>query len=334
MKLPHLLLEELKSFNVNAVICVIAEVLIICCIACFIKRKETLVLCIRNIPVLYFIICLVIYDCYMLIPRYISNHYSNLDYSIRGELLFLGHDLAKVLYALSITLIFICLWLRQYKRENYLKNQYLQMLGDYYSGVANHINEVRSIKHDMKAHMNVLKGYLNAEDLNQARDYLSEIIEHQSYNNSKVINVGHEFVSAVLTEAMQRDENKGIILDCEGVLPKELPIADFDLCTIFSNIIVNSTEACNLLKEKEKRIILRIKILQRNVVITCENPIEWEIDISKLKGHTSKRNKEIHGYGLRNIEKTIAKYGGEMKLSAEEGKFQIGILLYQIIEHE
>ncbi len=311
----------------------VAKLIIIFCIAYFIKKKADLVSCIRNIPTIYFIICLVFNLLCMQIPGYVIDNFyiQGID---RYKLLMFGYYMAQALYVLIVILLFVFMWSRHYKKENYLKNKYLLMLGDYYSGMASHVNEVRGIKHDIKAHMNVLKGYLDDDNVEQAKKYLAEMSEHQSYNNARVVHVGHELVDAVLTEAMQCGENKDITLDCEGVLPKELSISDFDLCTIFSNIITNSTEACNRLKEKEKRIILRIQVIQRNMVITCENPIEWEIDTSKLKGHTSKRNKEIHGYGLRNIEKTIAKYGGEMKLSAEEGKFQIGILLYQIIESE
>jgi len=309
------------------------ELVIILGIAYFIRKKADLVLSIRNVPTVYYIICLISYLLCMQLPGYVVGNFYV--YGIdRHKLLMFGYYMAQALYVLIVILLFVFLWLRHYKRENYLKNKYLLMLGDYYSGMASHVNEVRGIKHDIKAHMNALKGYLDDDNIEQARKYLSEMSEHQTYSNTRIMHVGHELVDAVLTEAMQRSENKDIILDCEGALPKELPISDFDLCTIFSNIITNSTEACNRLKEKEKRITLQIQVLQRNVVIACENPIEWEIDTSKLKGHTSKKNKECHGYGLHNIEKTIAKYGGEMKLSAEDGTFQVGILLYQIIEQE
>lgn len=319
--------------SVSSWIMLAIELIIILSIAYFIKKKADLVLSIRNAPTVYYIICLIIYLLCMQLPGYVSSNFyvPGVD---RFKLLMFGYYMAQALYVLIAVLLFVFLWLRHYKHENYLKNKYLLMLGDYYSGMASHVNEVRGIKHDIKAHMNVLKGYLDDNNVEQARKYLSEMDEHQSYNNARIMHVGHELVDAVLTEAMQRSENKEIILDCEGALPKELPVADFDLCTIFSNIITNSTEACNRLKEKEKRITLRIQVIQRNVVITCENPIEWEIDTSKLKGHTSKKNKESHGYGLQNIERTIAKYGGEMKLTAEDGIFRIGILLFHIIDSE
>jgi len=107
-----------------------------------------------------------------------------------------------------------------------------------------------------------------------------------------------------------------------------------EVLTIFSNLINNSAEACNRLAEKEKKISLRINVLQNSVTIVCENPIEWELDTDKLKGSTFKPDKANHGFGLYNIEKTISKYNGEMKLSAESGSFVVKILLYQAVIQE
>jgi len=319
---------------VYSVIYILLYIAALCCIALVIKRKKELVQCIRDIPVIYYIICIVIYSLCMEIPMYFLDKYSAFDYKVRSDFLKFGVFAADILYTLIFVLIFVNFWLKHYKRENILKNQHLQMLRDYYNGVTGHIREVRSIKHDMRAHMNVLEDYLNADNLERAKSYLSEIKANQSYGSIRVINVGNELVSAVLTEVMQRTENEDIIFECEGMLPSKLPIADFDLCTIFSNIITKSTEACNALKEKEKRITLRIKVLGKNIVITCENPIEGEPDIAKLKGYTSKKDKRSHGYGLYNIEKAVTKYGGEMKLSVEDEKFRLAILLYQITNED
>ena len=307
--------------------------LILLIIAIQIKKRDAWVDWVRSIPIGYYvlaIICAFAVEGIVEFTRTISA-FENAKTQIFIQILQMV--VCLFLYGLGVAVAFTNLWRKQHKRESALKDEYLRMSKAHYDELANHLREVRSIRHDLRAHMNVLESYIEEERWEQAKEYLQEIKEHQNMQNDVWINIGNELVNAVLIEGM-RSCGKDITLVCEGMLPRELNLSDYDLCTIFSNLLSNAVEACKKLREKEKRIVLQIKRFQNNVVILMENPVEWEVPIESLGEFTSKTERESHGYGIYNIKKAVKSYDGEVEFHVKDELFQVRILLYQAVREE
>ena len=65
------------------------------------------------------------------------------------------------------------------------------------------------------------------------------------------VNVNHGFINAILEDSLSKEPE--IAFSCDGKIPADIQVDDFDLCTIFSNLIRNAVEACNRLpKDAEK----------------------------------------------------------------------------------
>ena len=307
--------------------------LILLILAIQIKKRDGWVDWVRSIPIGYYvlaIICAFAVEGIVEFTRTISA-FENAKTQIFIQIL--QTVVCLFLYGLGVAVAFTNLWRKQHKRESALKDEYLRMSKAHYDELANHLREVRSIRHDLRAHMNVLESYIEEERWEQAKEYLQEIKEHQNPQNDVWINIGNELVNAVLIDGM-RSCGKDITLVCEGMLPRELNLSDYDLCTIFSNLLSNAVEACKKLREKEKRIVLQVKRFQNNIVILMENPVEWEVSIERLGEFTSKAERERHGYGIYNIKKAVKCYDGEVEFHVKDELFQVRILLYQAIREE
>ena len=63
------------------------------------------------------------------------------------------------------------------------------------------------------------------------------------------------------------------------------------------------------------------------MVIMIENPIEWEVDISKLGRYTSKDDRLSHGYGVSNIIDEVRLCEGNYNFCADDGKFSVSIAI-------
>ena len=50
--------------------------------------------------------------------------------------------------------------------------------------------------------------------------------------------------------------------------------------------------------------------------------------VETMKNIVSRKNGKEHGYGLKNIHKSVEKYNGHMDISYEGNIFSVGILLY------
>lgn len=310
------------------IISILSIILIILC-SRQIKKRDEWISWIRSIPVYYYYLGIICSFCTIFIGKFVEYARVGQNKTIQIILEIMRLVISTFLYLLGIGFAFVNLWRMQYKRESALKDDYLKISKRYYEKLAVHMDEVRSMKHDMRAHLNLLETFIREEKWEQAQDYLQEIKAQQKWNREQIIDVGHELVSAVFTDCIQ--QNSDIKFVCEGILPEHLAISDFDLCTIFSNLISNSVESCGRIKGQEKWIHMQVKVFHNNLLIALENPVKEEITVEKLGQFTSKKDKADHGFGIMNVKKTVEKYGGEIDFFTDNGKFQVKMVLYDVI---
>ncbi len=231
-------------------------------------------------------------------------------------------------YALGIGSVVLDIFRKRYKEESSLKEQYLQISRDYVKTVRDNAKETRKIRHDIQNHMNILSYYLENGEYQKAQTYLGEMQSHMEQAIKKMISVNHELVDTVLFQAQSEMEEQKIRWDVEGALPQYLPIGDFDLCTIFSNLLSNSIEACMEVEEERRYIHLEIRRLEDELVIEMANSCEHLVDVGKLGEVTSKKDSKNHGYGILNMKDAIHKNHGELLFESTENEFVARILFH------
>ena len=57
-----------------------------------------------------------------------------------------------------------------------------------------------------------------------------------------------------------------------------------------------------------------------------ENCYEGELDLKAGVPASTKQDKRYHGFGLKSIQATAAKYGGSMTIGSKDGWFELRIL--------
>lgn len=232
--------------------------------------------------------------------------------------------LIEGLYFLLISLVVINEFRKQYQEESLLKSEHMKMLKEYRHLQENHMQEVRKIRHDIKNHLLIVRGYLEKEEIEEAKKYLDQIEGEFIWEKEKMIDVGNDVVSAILS--MEKEKaGKEISFCCKGFLSNENPISDYDLCVIFSNLLSNAREACEKLRQKEKRITILLNEEQGETRIIIKNSVEWDVDVEKLGSYTSKKDKMEHGYGLQNVIDTVERYEGEIKFRVKEEEFLVSV---------
>lgn len=209
--------------------------------------------------------------------------------------------------------------------------QYAEMFKEYLYEQAAYMDEIRSIKHDMQAHLIVLQYYLKAENYDKAKAYLDGMMTEQKLWRAPVVDVGQEMVNAVIHYTLKRSRIP-IEFHHTGILPENIAIEDMDLCTVFSNLLSNSVEACQRLEHTSGGIRLEIYTEGNNLLIIVENPIEKTVKKESLGKETSKTDKRNHGYGIRNVKEVTEKYGGQMTFDITESLFRVKILFSEVVK--
>ena len=102
-----------------------------------------------------------------------------------------------------------------------------------------------------------------------------------------------------------------------------------DIYSLFGNAIDNAIEAVIKLSDDEKRIIgVKVCAVGNMITVNIHNFYEYDIRFNHETGlpETSKKNKNIHGYGMKSIRYIVEKYDGSLSVKAKDGIFRLDIL--------
>ncbi len=243
---------------------------------------------------------------------------------IIGSMIFVS----GMFYVLWVGIAILDLFRKKYKEESGLKDKYLEITKGYVRLVRKNARETRKMRHDLQAHIRILSYYMGRGEYGKAQAYLMEMQDHMEQAIKKVVSVNHEIVDAVLQEARARGEQLHIRWEIDGMLPGKLGIGDFDLCTIFSNLLSNSIEACAGVRVEERAVCLEIRRFGEYLVIEIVNPAKEEVDLGRLGAGTSKGDLEHHGFGIANVKSMVKKNHGEIVFENRPGKFSVKILFF------
>lgn len=178
--------------------------------------------------------------------------------------------------------------------------------------------------HDLKHHIIALRAEENRDKQNEYLDRLEE--EIKSYGAQQY--TGNKVLDTLLTSKSMTCMKEKIDLTCvvDGAL------LDFmntmDICSIFGNALDNAIECEKKITEKDKRMIHVTVYSQKTfLIIGFENYCEKEVQFENNLPVTTKKHTEFHGYGLKSLQHTVRKYGGEVDIKAEANWFRLKILI-------
>lgn len=180
------------------------------------------------------------------------------------------------------------------------------------------------IRHDLRHHLQLINGYLMTDNIEDARCYLSTI-EENMYEHVVTKYCTHEAVNLILSSYISKAKNEGILVQAKVSIPEACEIADMDLCVIFANAIENAINACVNIKDSADKII-NISCLSKNnkLLLQISNKFAGVVTFKNDMPVTETTN---HGFGTKNIAKTVQKYNGIYSFTTEENVFKVNVIL-------
>ena len=126
----------------------------------------------------------------------------------------------------------------------------------------------------------------------------------------------------VLSSKAEAARRLGLQAEFQAALPRDLPIADPDLCALLGNAIDNAMEAAQ--KAANKKVRLRCRTDKGLFMLQVENALTGDErpDLS-----TTKKAKAAHGFGLAGMREIAARYGGSLEAGPREGRFELVVCL-------
>lgn len=191
----------------------------------------------------------------------------------------------------------------------------------YYQGLRQQEQQVRTLRHDLRNHMTVIRGRLEQDDTAGALRYLEELSASPALQGTQRI-CENEAANAVLAAKAEAMRQAGLTPDFVITLPEPLPLSDTDLCALFGNALDNAIEASA--NADDKTITVRCKVQKGLFMLRVKNALVWEVsaDLS-----TTKADKFAHGLGLPSMREIASRNGGTLKTEVKDGRFELLICI-------
>lgn len=196
-----------------------------------------------------------------------------------------------------------------------LLEQQLRTQTLYLEEICSRYEQTCSFRHDIKNHLTVVRELLNAQEFQNAAEYLSHL-EETSDSLSWSIHTGRKAVDALLGSKLALADRNHMNPQCELLLPDAKEIPDLDWCILLSNGLDNAIHANGLVPSKQRMLKICGNQKGNLYLISIENACPDTLD--KLPEE---------GTGLSNIRAVAKKYGGTAHTSLSHGRFRLDILL-------
>ena len=183
---------------------------------------------------------------------------------------------------------------------------------------------MRKFRHDFRAHALAIRGHAQDCEDTWLMTYVDEMIGasemdmHQRYTKIAALD-------AIIQEMFELAARDGIQVTWKGTLGERVDIRIFDLCTIFSNLLLNAIEACRFV-DGTRSIESEVYRYEHSIYIKIRNTIPQKTVIDMVSKKADRKN---HGLGVENVRKAVETYHGTLTYTFEEAYCIAEVLLLE-----
>lgn len=184
-----------------------------------------------------------------------------------------------------------------------------------------------TLLHDTNHQMKAVYSLLVKGQKEEAIDMLKSLSDE--YEKSEMIEYSsNTILNAILSDYKEKADKENI--QCDIFVERGFNIEyveDIDLVAMISNLLLNAYEAA--VKSDKKKI--KVQMFMQNdgsfSVVKIINSFDGMIKKDGEILVTSKSDKNMHGFGVKSIEKTAEKYNGWLVNTWEDNKFKTVLVL-------
>ena len=241
--------------------------------------------------------------------------------------------ICMTLFVFLFLFIFVMIWQSHVMKRNSemkqeeIKYQYmLKVQSEFFNGLKKNDDEIRIFKHDMRAHITALRRYITENDNERMLEYLDNMEEAIDIRSAKKY-TNNVIVDAVINDQVKVMHEKEIDFEFDGLPQIRNTISDYDLCTVFYNVLKNAVEGCEKVESDHKRVGVNIENRGERLLIKICNDTVLKDMIIEDGLLTTKDDKENHGFGIKSVRAVVNRYDGVYQNEVRGGKYIVSIAI-------
>ena len=179
-------------------------------------------------------------------------------------------------------------------------------------------------RHDMRHHLSLLSGYLEAGEFSKAGEYIRQAqadidkIVPVQYCENNAVNL---ILSSFATKAKERD----LLFSAKATIPAALPLSDTELCALLSNGLENAVSAAAQVNaDTQPTIRVNCQPHKDKLLIYISNPYRGTII---MRDELPESSRPGHGFGTKSIKLIVERHAGYCAFEAKDGIFTLKIVL-------
>lgn len=205
-------------------------------------------------------------------------------------------------------------------QEHLLALQKLQ-----YTQLVRHIEEVKTARHDLRQHLEVIRAYIHCGETEKLLEYLN------AYENTLPADTRKTFcanfaVNAVFTYYAEEARKNKIDFDVNCPLPECMPVQEPEVCALLGNLLENAIDACKEFTKSTPFLRVCGECRKHSIVLTVDNSCQEEP--IQENGRFLSNKHSGYGTGIYSVKTTAEKNGGSAKFEYKDGVFYASVLLY------
>ena len=310
---------EAKSTDYYSIIDLCIKMAILALLIFISKKADTkkVVFILNIIPLRVFILLLLTVLCLGFLASLVNFNTEN--YILKENLMIALIVILSVFLAYIISLLFLNVIAKQhFTATSQMMEKQVELQINHYKELEKMDAEMRRFRHDYTNHLRSVLSLIHMKEYSDAEEYIEKIRNKAFSSKTVMFYTGNKLADAILADkSAALDENCRI--DYSGIMPTS--IENVDLCIILSNALDNAVEAC---REFDSPCTISVFAGEQQgyFVLSLKNPTAQNDSLYDIPP-TTKSNKDQHGMGLYNIESTVKKYDGQMKIKRENGVFEL-----------
>lgn len=189
---------------------------------------------------------------------------------------------------------------------------------------ADYVHEhARRLKHDMRNHLMVIASFLNRGEVEEAKNYTSQIMDKLNLDYS-YISTGNTLLNYIVNEKLNHAKKQGIYVKAEIENLKFEGIQSIDFSAILGNLLDNAIEGAGA--SAKRYVELTVKRQRGYEMIQVCNSIDRSVLAENPALHTTKKDAGEHGIGVAQVRELVEKYDGMLDIFEEENRFIVSVL--------
>ncbi len=232
------------------------------------------------------------------------------------------------IFAVVFTVVFVMMMFLMYRRlRQWHKTSGQEVMNSYLREIDRRYQETRLLWHDFNNHLLAIKALYENGRQEQAAKYIDDLTEY-SHERLLPAKTGSDTLDLLLFKKYQQANEAGVKLQFKiGCSLAGSSITEYDLCSLFGNLLDNAIEAVRKHQGTKEPVLLRAERQNNMLFISCENSYEGELSRQDGELKTTKKDAEWHGIGLVSVRQVCRKYKGSMEVETENQRFCISLLL-------